>query len=140
MVSLVTCPSSNWSAEKPVVVEINAMSRYPKISKAERVGCWMGKTCCRVLRQERRLWSGLWAKQLPVILLFTVKWSVRLALIAALAYLSFWLLLVALLLVLASRISVPEGEYGRHEVDHRQTLYYDPINYNDDPDPRFDGE
>ena len=24
--------------------------------------------------------------------------------------------------------------------DHRQELYYDPIIYNDDPDPRFDDE
>lgn len=116
------------------------MSRYPKISKAERVGHWMGRTCRGALRRERRLWSRLRAKHLPVPVVFVVSWSVRLALVATLAYLSFWILLVALLLVLASRISIPEGEYGRHEVDHRQTLYYDPINYNDDPDPRFDGE
>lgn len=116
------------------------MSGHPKKSKAERMGRWLGRTCRRGLRQERRLWNWLRTKQVPKPLVLLLTWAVRIALIAALFYISFWIILVALILVLVSRISVPEGEYGQHEVDHRQTLYYDPINYNDDPDPRFDGE
>lgn len=55
MVYIVIRPSSNWSAEKPVVVEVNAMSGHPKNSKAERVGRWLGRAYRGLLRQEQRL-------------------------------------------------------------------------------------
>ncbi|HCN61928.1 MAG TPA: DUF3742 domain-containing protein [Pseudomonas sp.] len=117
------------------------MSRYPKISKAERVGRWLGRACRKGLRQERRLWNGLRTKQLPEPMVFVLSWSVRLALIAGLVYVSFWILLVAAALAVFTRLPVSEVQLFRdHEEDHRQSGFYDPINYNDDPDPRFDGE
>ena len=116
------------------------MNRYPNSSKAERFGRWLGKNCRIAVNQERRLWNWLRAKHVPTMIVFLLSWSVRVALIIALFTLSFWLLLFVLAIVLVSKISVPEGEYGQHDVDHRKTLYYDPKNYNDDPDPRFDDE
>ena len=116
------------------------MNRYPNSSKAERFGRWLGKNCRRAVNQELRLWNWLRAKHVPPVIVFLLSWSVRIALIIALFTLSFWVLLFVLAVVLVSKISVPEGEYGQHDVDHRKTLYYDPQNYNDDPDPRFDDE
>ncbi len=116
------------------------MSRNPGSSKAERFGRWLGKNCRRGVNQERRFWSRLRAKHVPAIIVFLLSWLVRIALIVALFTVSFWVLLFVLAVVLVSKLSVPEGEYGQHDVDHRQTLYYDPKNYNDDPDPRFDDD
>lgn len=117
------------------------MSGHPRNSKAERVGRWLGRACRSGLRQERRLWNWLRTKQVPNPVVFVLSWSARLGLIAVLLYMSFWILLVAVALAIFVRLPVPEVQLFRdHEEDHRLSGFYDPINYNDDPDPRFDGE
>ncbi|AZE99481.1 hypothetical protein C4J95_2019 [Pseudomonas orientalis] len=117
------------------------MSGHSKNSKAERMGRWLGRACRRGLRQDRRLWNWLRTRKVPVPVVFVVSWLVRLVMIAVLAYLSFWVLLVVVALAIFIRLPVSEVQLFRdHEEDHRLSGFYDPINYNDDPDPRFDGE
>lgn len=120
-------------------VEVNAMGDHSKISKAERSGHWLGRAVAKGLSGERRMWNWLQAQRVPSFALLLMRWFTRAAVFAAIFYVSFWLVLVWMLLVFALRAPVADDEHD-DQIDHRQTLYYDPINYNDDPDPRFDGE
>lgn len=117
------------------------MNRYPQIGKAARVGGGLGRACRKLLRHERRLWSWLCAKRVPEPIVVLLSWVIRGALIATLLYISFWILLAVAALAVFSRLPVSGVQILReHEDDHRLSGFYDPINYNDDPDPRFEGE
>ena len=70
---------------------------------------------------------------------FLLSWSVRIALIAALFCLSFWIVLVVVAAVVFSLLPIPDVRpFGNEDQDHRLGGFYDPIDYNDDPDSRFD--
>ncbi|MFZ5489717.1 MAG: DUF3742 domain-containing protein [Pseudomonadota bacterium] len=54
-------------------------------------------------------------------------------------------MLVALFVAARMAEQAPQGDddfLGRkaEELDHRESLAYDPINYSDDPDPRFEDD
>lgn len=117
------------------------MSRYPNSSKAERFGRWLGKNCRKGVNQERRLWNWLRAKQVPTAIVFLLSWSVRIALLMVFFYLSFWIVLVVVVAVTFSLLPIPDVRpFGHEDQDHRLSGFYDPIDYNDDPDSRFDDE
>lgn len=94
MVSIVIRPSSNWSAEKPVVVEVNAMRGHPKNNKAERAGRWLGRAYRGLMRQEQRL--RLWLVELgvPATGARVFAWCLRFSVIVLL--LSFSIVLTAI--------------------------------------------
>lgn len=115
------------------------MTRYPNSSKAERFGRWLGNSCRIGVNQERRLWNWLRAKHVPTVIVFLLSWSVRIALITALFYLSFWIVLVVAATVVFSLLPIPDVRpFGNEDQNHRLGGFYDPIDYNDDPDSRFD--
>ena len=115
------------------------MTRYPNSSKAERFGRWLGNSCRIGVNQERRLWNWLRAKHVPKVIVFLLSWSVRIALITALFYLSFWIVLVVAATVVFSLLPIPDVRpFGGEDQDHRLGGFYDPIDYHDDPDSRFD--
>lgn len=73
--------------------------------------------------------------------------GVKLATLGVLLYVSVWAALLLVALAVAARMAeqAPQGDddfLGRkaEELDHRESLAYDPINYSDDPDPRFEDD
>jgi hypothetical protein len=81
-----------------------------------------------------------------------ICWIMKLMVLAILLYAAFWLALVVAFAVIAAAVTRhaspddaehydedagrPEWERGE-PTDHRQRLFYDPLSYDDDPDPRF---
>ncbi|WP_397458514.1 DUF3742 family protein [Pseudomonas asplenii] len=74
------------------------MTCYPKTSKAERVGHWLGKAYRALLRHEWRMRLWLVVHGLPATAAAVIAWSIRLIFLALLV--SFSLLLLAVLVVM----------------------------------------
>ncbi|WP_248747354.1 DUF3742 family protein [Pseudomonas sp. MWU12-2037] len=70
------------------------MTCYPKISKAERVGRWLGRAYRGLIRQEQHLRLWLVAGGLPVLGAKAIAWFIRLSVLVLL--LSFSILLAGL--------------------------------------------
>lgn len=116
-------------------------------STAESAGAAIGRVWRKWLRQEQRLVGWVVSKGLPATMAKTLLWIATLALFVVVLYTAFWF---ALLLVFTTVVAWGArdadlsnetdasalGEQG----DHRKSVFYDPINHNDDPDPRFEGE
>ena len=73
--------------------------------------------------------------------------GVKLATLGVLLYVSVWAALLLVALAVAARMAeqAPQGDddfLGRkaEELDHRESLFYHPASYNDDPDPRFEDD
>lgn len=117
------------------------MNANPRVSTAERVGrrLWRG-----LVRWEARAAAWLIKRGLPAFLVQPLLWAFNLTILALVVYAWLW---IALLLVIAlfaakgmAQIVPSETKWFPKAEDHRNELGYDPINYNDDPDPRFEGE
>ncbi|KVD88044.1 hypothetical protein WS62_17700 [Burkholderia sp. ABCPW 14] len=73
-----------------------------------------------------------------------MSWAVKLLVLVAVFYAAFWLVLLLAFLAIAGLAASHMDGSRREESplsdgsDHKKNLFYDPINYNDDPDPRFD--
>ena len=113
---------------------------------AERAGRALGQLWRGCVRLDRKANGWLVAQGLAPGAANTVLWVVKVAAFALLLYGAFW---IALLLAFAMGAAwmvqnSTEGEQeewaiGERE-DHKSSVFYDPINYNDDPDPRFHDE
>ena len=84
-----------------------------------------------------------WARWLPPGVANVVLLVVKLVTLGMLAYAAFWLVLLLVFVVVAAWVA-PNSAYNESEewaigdqADHKRTVFYDPINYDDDPDPRF---
>jgi len=91
--------------------------------------------------------EALVAKGVPVAVAAALVWVVKLAVLGALLYVAFWMALLWMFAVAAawtvahSNSQEEEEDFMNRkaeERDHRESLGYDPINYYDDPDPRFE--
>ncbi|MBG6480962.1 DUF3742 family protein [Pseudomonas aeruginosa] len=114
---------------------------------AARLGRWLGGVWRGWLRAERRVHRWLMAQGLPAGGVAVLIWGVKLATLGVLLYIAVWAALLPVALVVAARMAeqAPQGDddfLGRkaEELDHRESLAYDPINYSDDPDPRFEDD
>ncbi|ATE58722.1 DUF3742 family protein [Thauera sinica] len=122
------------------------MATNNPISNAERFGRWLGRGWYAYARGERRVSDWLVVQGLPAGAAVALLWVVKLVVLGMLAYAAFWLALLVVFVVAAAWAAehvLEKEEYGvlrykTEQQDHRQSLFYDPINYNDDPDPRFD--
>jgi hypothetical protein len=71
-------------------------------------------------------------------------WAVCVATVALLVFLAFWLAAVVVLAWIALKVLRVglNAKYTEFELtdpnDHRRNLFYDPLAYSDDPDPRFE--
>jgi len=74
------------------------MNTVRRIRTAERIGRWLGRGWRGYVRGERWVSAALVAKGVPVAAATVLVWMVKLAVLAALIYVAFWL---ALLLVFA---------------------------------------
>jgi hypothetical protein len=114
-------------------------------SKAESVGRWLGKAWRNIARHELGVAHWMIAQGMSPIVVSAVLWVVKLVALCILLYVAFWpALLVALTVVVARIANVTASQDVAvrwkigEQADHRQSVFYDPINYNDPPDPRFD--
>lgn len=113
---------------------------------AERLGRTLGRAWRSCVRLDRRAHGWLlaqgWAPGAAKAALLIVK----LAALGVLLYTAFWLALLLALVAFAAwtarnseREDSEEWAIG-DQAEHKRSVFYDPINYDDDPDPRFDDE
>lgn len=121
------------------------MATKTRISNAERFGRWLGGVWRGYMRQEHRAADWLVARGMPAAGATALLWIVKLAVLGVLLYVAFWLALLVVFVVAAAwgaEYSTDQEEdfmnRKAEERDHREGLAYDPVNYNDDPDPRFE--
>lgn len=114
---------------------------------AARLGRWLGGVWRGWLRAERRVHRWLMAQGLPAGGAAVLIWGGKLATLGVLLYIAVWAALLPVALVVAARMAeqAPQGDddfLGRkaEELDHRESLFYHPASYNDDPDPRFEDD
>ncbi|CAJ4798768.1 Uncharacterised protein [Burkholderia pseudomallei] len=111
---------------------------------AERVGRGLGRAWFAIRREEARVVQHLMHQGLSRGIATLILWAVKLLVLGVLLYVSFWLVFLLIVLVIAGVAAshIDASERGESplgdESDHKKNLFYDPINYNDDPDPRFD--
>ena len=113
---------------------------------AERAGRSLGRLWRGGVWLERKARGWLVAQGLAPSVAKTALLVAKFVAFSLLLYAAFWLaLLVAFTgaAAWAARGSACD-EYEEWEIvdqaDHKRSVFYDPINYNDDPDPRFDDE
>lgn len=123
------------------------MKHTARMTTAARLGRWLGGVWRGWLRAEGRVHRWLMAQGLPVGGATVLTWVIKLAILGVLLYAAFWVALMLVAVVLAARMAeqAPQGDddfLGRRaeEQDHRESLFYHPASYNDDPDPRFEDD
>lgn len=79
------------------------MNRYPKISRAERIGRWLGRVYRGLMRQEHRLRLWLIGLGLPATGAKVFAWSVRILIVVSLLCVSITLTALFVGLVLIGR-------------------------------------
>jgi len=123
------------------------MDAHTNSSKAERAGKRLGRAWRTLLRREARVLHWMVDQGAPPLTAKITLGLVKLAVFAWLLYVAFWLTLGAVFVLLTAAAAEQAGRdpdrgpttWGPNEhVDHRKSLFYDPIAYNDDPDPRFE--
>lgn len=117
-------------------------------TQTENWGYRLGRASMRALG-NMRMWVRYLAMQLtrrgiPAGLATILAWALVIAVAGVSFYLVFWVALIALAVVCAvavvsnlSASSIEEWDFASQE-DHRQSPFYHPDNFTDDPDPRFD--
>jgi hypothetical protein len=125
------------------------MKTLAQPSFAERIGRALGRTWRGFMRQERKAKGWLVAQGMNVALATGIQWAVRIALLGFVLYGAFWVALLlgiaAVSIRMAEQVSPEEDDddfLGRkaEERDHRESVFYHPYSYNDDPDPRFEDD
>lgn len=123
------------------------MKHTARMTTAARLGRRLGGVWGVCLRAERRTHRWLMAQGLPAGSATVLIWGGKLATLGVLLYAAVWAALLLVALVVAARMAeqAPQGDddfLGRkaEELDHRESLFYHPASYNDDPDPRFEDD
>lgn len=112
-------------------------------SKAESIGRWLGQTWQRLIRQDTRVARWMINRSTSPLVANLLLWIMRLAVFAVFLYVAFWLAIVIVIAVIATALFQSGGRHRQHQkwfaegADHRDELFYHPLTYNDDPDPRF---
>lgn len=122
------------------------MKSSARTTFAERIGRTLGRLWQVLIRLDRKAHGGLVAQGLPLGVANVILLVVKLVTLGMLVYAVFWLALLLVLVVVAAWVA-PNAAYNESEewaigdqADHKRTVFYDPINYDDDPDPRFRDE
>jgi len=121
------------------------MNTTTRITTAERFGRWLGRGWRSYVRGGQRVSAWLVAKGVPVSVATALVWVAKLAVLGVLLYVAFWVALLIIFMMAAGWAaehseSQEEDDFMNQkaeERDHRESLFYHPMNYNDDPDPRF---
>lgn len=113
---------------------------------AERVGRTLGRLWQSCVRLDRKANGWLAAHGLAPGVTKVVLLAAKLVALGLLLYIAFWVSLLLTFAVAAARVArntehgEPEKLASGDQAEHKRSLFYDPINYNDDPDPRFPDE
>ena len=116
------------------------MRGYPHNRRAEERGRWLGAVVRRVTYYKGTV-AG--EKRFPLAVRIGL-WAVGVAAIGLFILFAFWLTAVVVFAWVALKLmqAGASAKQSRFELsdphDHRQRLFYDPLSYNDDPDPRFE--
>jgi hypothetical protein len=116
------------------------MTGYPHSRRAEKTGRWLGGVVRRLTYHTGAV-EGV--KSPPLAVRFGL-WGVGVAAIGLLILFAFWLAAVVVFAWVALKLMQAGATAKRSRFalsdphDHRQRLFYDPLSYNDDPDPRFE--
>lgn len=111
---------------------------------AECVGRTLGGLWRGCVRLDRRATHLLVAKGWALGIAKAVMLLIKLTVIGVLLYAAFWFaVLISIVVFVAwtarnSTLDEPHEWAIGDQADHKQSVFYDPINYDDDPDPRFD--
>lgn len=122
------------------------MRASPKMTMPKRAGRSLGRAYRAAMRREAYVVRWLVGKGLPIPGAKAILWIIKLAVLGVLLYVAFWLALLLLLVAAAAWLArgadqvEPEEWAIGDQADHKKSVFYDPINYNDDPDPRFDDD
>ncbi len=124
------------------------MNMTTGISKAERVGRWLARGWRGYVRGERWLSGWLMAQGVSASVATILRWTFNLVALGVLLYAALWLALLLVFAVVAAWTAGHSTEQdeddflGRkaEERDHRESIFYHPASYNDDPDPRFEDD
>jgi hypothetical protein len=124
---------------------------------AEYVGKRLRRAWRGLAHQEARSMRWMIERGVPRLVAASTLWIAKLAVLAAFMYVAFWFALVLAIVLIAATaakrahhvdsgacsydedVARPAWEKGE-PTDHRQRLFYDPLPYADDPDPRFEGD
>lgn len=115
------------------------MRNYSHNRRAEEAGRSLGAAVHRLISRKRRVAR---VGQLPVAFRLLL-WATGIAIVALLALFAVWVALVVVLAWAAVKVSqfasnTTEAEFELTDPnDHRKSLFYHPLSFNDDPDPRF---
>ncbi|GFE79144.1 hypothetical protein GCM10011487_11440 [Steroidobacter agaridevorans] len=120
------------------------MNTYASKTRGERMGRWFGTAWRWAVRQDVRATRWMLDRGVPRKVAVSSLWVLKLGVVAALLYAAFWLALViaAVLILVASASNAAQDSdqpkwLEKDPDDHREDLFYHPLSYNDDPDPRF---
>ena len=115
---------------------------------SDHLGYRLGRATVRAFN-HMKVWVKCLAlvmrrKGMPDGLALALAWVAAMAVVGVSLYMLFWLTLFVLvagcaILVVANLKPIGTEDWLlREDEDHRNSPFYDPINFNDDPDPRFD--
>ncbi|MDD3673886.1 DUF3742 family protein [Thauera propionica] len=124
------------------------MNTNTRLGNAERFGRWLGQSWRGYVRRERLAAGWLVVQGLPAGGATALLWIAKLAVLGALLYAAFWLTLLFVFVIatawLANRSDEDALEQSQgaddEEHDHRKSVFYHPLSYSDDPDPRFEDD
>ncbi|WP_020683024.1 DUF3742 family protein [Marinobacterium rhizophilum] len=123
------------------------MNTKTHISTAERFGNWLGRGWRGCLHRERQVSGWLSAQGVPAVAATALLWIAKFIMLGVMFYTAFWLALLivavtAVVLMFQNKTTDEADFLGREaeERDHRESLFYHPSCFNDDPDPRFDDD
>lgn len=113
------------------------------VTKAEHVGKRLGRAWRGFVRQEMRVTRWMIGHGVPRLIAASILWTVKLAVLAILLYAAFWMAVIFAIVLIAAAGAQRRSEDERpkwleqNPDDHQEDLFYHPLSYNDDPDPRF---
>jgi fatty acid desaturase len=112
------------------------MTTHHRTGTAERIGHWLGRMCAAFARRERQA-AALIARGMPKIAAKALLLTARLALLAALLYVAFWIVLLVgiffiTFFVMPRYVSEQEDEHlFMTDEELRNSMFYDPVLFND---------
>jgi hypothetical protein len=119
------------------------MNMAAKITVTERLGRTSGRAWRACARLDRRANGWLVAQGWAPGAARAVLTILKLAVLGLLVYAAFWLAVLLMIIVFAAWVAPKSNPADQEEwaigeqAEHKRSVFYDPINYDDDPDPRF---
>lgn len=124
------------------------MKPAAKPTFTERAGRVFGRMWRAGARLDRKARGWLVARGLGANVAAGLLWAVKLVVLGVLLYAAFWLALLLVFAVTAAWLVSNAHEVVNEqpqqmtddEHDHRKSVFYHPLSYSDDPDPRFEDD